>query len=208
MPSADNQPKPPQRPFQGSPTPAGNQGNFQQKQSANQVFINEAIRSPKVRLISSTGEQLGIVSTRDALDQAKQEDLDLVVISMQNPPVAKIMDYGKYKFEKEKEEKEKKKKSKSQSVLKELKMSPRIDEHDLQVKERWICKWLEEGNKAKVVVQLKGRELQHPELARKLLSRILEVTAEFGKSENQPAIRQEGKTFNIQLSPLNPKKPL
>jgi translation initiation factor IF-3 len=177
------------------------QGNFQ-----NQPQINEAIRSPNVRLISSSGEQLGIVPTREALDQAKAEGLDLVVIGMQQPPVAKIIDYGKYKFEKEKEDKERKKKSKAQSVFKELKLSARIDEHDLKIKEKWICKWLEEGSKVRVVVQMKGREMQHPELARKVLQSVLVATNEFGKSDQVPAIRQEGRTFNIQLAPHLPKK--
>lgn len=185
------------------PPPAGG-GRYPQplRQASNAPMVNEAIRSPQVRLISSSGEQLGIVSTREALDKARAEDLDLVVIGMQTPPVAKIMDYGKYKFEKEKEEKEKKKKSKSQSTMKELKMSCRIDEHDLHIKEKWICKWLEEGHKVRVLVQMKGREMQHPELARKLLQIILQGTAELGKPDQTPPIKQEGKMFSLQLAPI------
>lgn len=181
-------------------------GPQNQIRNSNQPMVNDAIRAPQVRLISSTGEQLGIVSTRDALDKARSEDLDLVVIGQQSPPVAKIMDYGKYKFEKEKEEKERKKKSKAQSVFKEIKMSARIDGHDVQVKLKWILKWLEEGNKVRVVVQMRGREMQHPEIARKLLQNILEATAEFGKPDQTPAIKQEGKMFALQLAPTNPPK--
>lgn len=186
-----------------SPIPRPQGPNRQQPNQ--QVIMNEAIRSQSVRLISSSGEQLGIVPTREALEKARSENLDLVVIGMQQPPVAKIMDYGKFKFEKEKEEKEKKRKSKAQSVFKELKLSQRIDGHDLQIKEKWICKWLEEGNKVRVIVQLKGRETQHPELARQLLQSVLKATAEFGKPDQLPPIKQEGRVFSIQLAPNAPK---
>jgi translation initiation factor IF-3 len=196
---AQNNPLPP-RPNNQYPQNRFSQGN------ANQPLVNEAIRSPNVRLISSTGEQLGIVPTREALEKARSEGLDLVVIGVQQPPVAKIMDYGKFKFEKEKEEKEKKKRSKSQSVFKELKLSSRIDEHDLQIKEKWICKWLEEGSKVRVVVQMKGREMQHPELARKLLQSVLAATIEHGKPDQTPPIKQEGRMFSLQLAPIQLKK--
>ncbi len=175
------------------------------QQNPNQPIMNEAIRSPNVRLIGSAGEQLGVVGTREALERALSEGLDLVVISMQQPPVAKIMDYGKFRFEKEKEEKEKKKKSKSQSVFKELKFSPRIDEHDLHIKIKWMIKWLEEGHKVRALVQMKGRETQHPELARQLLQTVLQTTAEVGKPDQVPPIKQEGRIMSLQLAPI-PKK--
>jgi len=195
-------PQGPKPPFQGSPAGSRFPQANRSPNASSGPFVNEAIRSPQVRLISSSGEQLGIVSTREALDKARAEDLDLVVIGMQTPPVAKIMDYGKFKFEKEKEEKERKKKSKSQSSVKELKLSCRIDEHDLQIKEKWVVKWLEEGSKVRVVVQLKGREIQHPELARQLLQKILQVTAEVGKPDQTPAIKQESaRMFSLQVAP-------
>ncbi len=187
-------------------SPISRPQQLNRQQSGQQVIMNEAIRSQSVRLISSSGEQLGIVPTREALDKARSENLDLVVIGMQQPPVAKIMDYGKFKFEKEKEEKEKKKKSKAQSIFKELKLSQRIDEHDLQIKEKWICKWLEEGSKVRVIVQMKGRETQHPDLARKLLQSVLKATEEFGKPDQTPAIKQEGRVFSLQLAPNIAKK--
>ncbi|MDX1917930.1 MAG: translation initiation factor IF-3 [Candidatus Caenarcaniphilales bacterium] len=168
--------------------------------------INEAIRTPNVRLISSSGEQLGILPTHQALQKAREEGLDLVVIGTQTPPVAKIMNYGKYKFEQEKQEKENKKRSKLQSVMKEVKLSPRIDEHDLMVKEKKVWEWLAEGHKVRIVAMLRGREMQHPELARQLLEKILANAAEYGKPDRLPAIRQEGKFFNLQLNPLQQTK--
>ncbi|MDX1919821.1 MAG: translation initiation factor IF-3 [Candidatus Caenarcaniphilales bacterium] len=202
QPQSNNQPgnNPPGPPILRPPGGPHNQAP--RNLNPNQPLVNEAIRTPQVRLISSSGEQLGIVATRDAMDKARSEDLDLVVIGMQqSPPVAKIMDFGKYKFEKEKEEKERKKKSKAQSVFKEIKMSARIDDHDIQVKLKWVLKWLEEGNKVRVVVQMRGREMQHPEIPRKLLQGILEATAEVGKPDQMPPIKQEGKMFSLQLAP-------
>ncbi|MDJ0625026.1 MAG: translation initiation factor IF-3 [Candidatus Caenarcaniphilales bacterium] len=191
-------------PVGGRPSPAGRGGGrYQQRtNNPNQPLMNEAIKAPQVRLIGSDGQQHGIISTRDAIQQARNEDLDLVVIGMQNPPVAKIMDYGKYKFEKEKEEKEKKKKSKAQSVFKEVKMSARIDEHDKLVKQKWIQRWLEEGNKVRVVVQMRGREMQHPEIPRNILKGFLENLAEIGKPDQAPAIKQEGRMFSLHLAPV------
>ena len=194
------------RPLQTAPAPNSRNAPNNQAALASQSLLNEGIRAKEVRLISSTGEQLGIISTREALDRAKAENLDLVVIGVQTPPVAKIMDYGKFKFEKEKEEKEKKKKSKSQSLMKELKLTARIDIHDLQIKEKQACGWLEEGCKVRVVVKLKGRELQHPENARKLLQHVLGATVDFGKPDQTPPIKQEGQMFSLQLAPLNAKK--
>ncbi|MFN5539143.1 MAG: translation initiation factor IF-3 [Candidatus Melainabacteria bacterium] len=197
---------PPFPPIRKENTYSPNQGqhNSQGSNQQQQVIMNEGIRSPQVRAISSTGEQLGILSTREALDLAYSESLDLVVISMQNPPVAKIMDYGKFKFEKEKEEKDKKKKSKLQSVFKELKISSRIDPHDLQVKIKWMSKWLEEGSKVRIVLPLKGRETQFPELARDVLRTVMDALTEVGKPDLSPPIRQEGRMFSLQLSPITP----
>ncbi len=175
----------------------------QQNKNRNDFLMNERIRFPELRVISSTGEQLGIMKTYEALRLAKDEDLDLVVISPnQKPPIAKILDYGKYKFEKEKHEKEQKKKTKNQNALKELKLTPRIDPHDLEVKIRKINEWLEEGNKVRIVIAMRGREIQHTEISIELLQNILKETSEHGKSDRTPAIKQEGKSFSIQLVPL------
>ena len=150
-------------------------------------LINENIRSAQVRLISSSGEQVGVIDTKEALRQAEEENLDLVLISTnQEIPVAKIINYGKFKFEKEKQEKEKKKKSKQQASYKELKIRPRIEKHDLEIREKWIKKWLEEGSKVKVIAILRGREIQHPKLAQQVLKGVIESVAEFGKPDQDP----------------------
>jgi translation initiation factor IF-3 len=196
------QPLPGRPPMNSGPRPPQFGQGPANPRNPNQPLINEAIRTPQVRLISSSGEQLGVVNTREALEQARSEDLDLVVIGVQqNPPVAKIMDYGKFRFEKEKEEKEKKKKSKAQSVFKEVTMSARIDEHDVMVKLKWVTRWLEEGNKVRITVKMRGREMQHPEIPRKLLQKILEAVGEVGKPDQTPPIKQEGKMFSLQLAP-------
>ena len=175
-----------------------------QPPSNNKVPMNENIRDREVRLLSATGEQLGIVQTRTALEMAEEQGLDLVVIGAnQSPPVAKIMDYGKYKFEQEKQEKENRKKSKTQSVYKQVKLSSRIDPHDLTVKIKKMEEWILDGDRVQIVVQMKGREVQHPELAVELLTRILELVTPFAKSERTPPIKSEGRTFSLHLIPLS-----
>jgi len=165
-------------------------------------LINENIRNAKVRLISSSGEQVGVIDTKDALKMAREENLDLVLINTsQEVPVAKIIDYGKFKFEKDKQEKEKKKKSKQQALYKELKIRPRIEKHDLEIREKWIKKWLEEGNKVRVVAILRGREIQHPKLAQQVLQGVINSVEEFGKPDQDPPIVREGKIFSLNLVP-------
>lgn len=170
---------------------------------ANQELINRNIRAEEVRLISSSGEQLGIISTRDALAQAESEGLDLVIIgNTQVPPVAKIMDHGKHKFQQSKQEKENKKKSKSQGVFKEVKMTPRIGDHDFQVKFLKIVEAIQKEYKVRVLVEMRGREVQHPEIAQALLNRVLEQIQDIAKSDRQPVIKKEGRAFTLQLAPL------
>lgn len=136
-------------------------------------ILNEGIRAREVRLIDDEGNNLGVVSTQDALKMAIEKDLDLVVISPnQAPPVAKILDYGKYRFEAEKKAKEAKKKQHVVEV-KEIKMRYKIDVHDYNVRIKNIKKFIEAGNKVKVMVMLRGREVQHSELAFDLVKRIL-----------------------------------
>lgn len=134
--------------------------------------MNESIRSREVRLIDDEGNNLGVVNTKDALQMAYDKDLDLVLISPnQAPPVAKILDYGKYKFEAEKKAKEAKKKQHTVEI-KEVKMRYKIDDHDYQVRLRSIKKFITSGNKVKIVIMLRGREIQHSELAFELAKRL------------------------------------
>ena len=137
------------------------------------VIMNERIRSREVRLIDADGENQGVVPTLEALKMAKDIDLDLVVISPnQEPPVAKIMDYGKYKYELEKKAKEAKKKQHTVEI-KEIKIRYKIDTHDYQVRIKNIKKFIAQGNKVKIVVMLRGREMQHSNLAFDLANRFL-----------------------------------
>ncbi|MDD3593604.1 MAG: translation initiation factor IF-3 [Candidatus Gastranaerophilales bacterium] len=163
-------------------------------------MINERIRAKEVRLIDENGENLGVIATQKAQEMANDRNLDLVIISPnQAPPVAKILDYGKFKFETEKKAKEAKKK---QHVveLKEIKLRYKIDTHDYNVRIRSIKKFIEAGNKVKVVVMLRGREMQHSQLAFDLANRILADLAELPHTvERQPSL--EGKNLLTILAP-------
>lgn len=135
-------------------------------------LVNEAIRSKEVRLIDDEGGNHGVITTRKALELAYERGLDLVIVSPnQDPPVAKILDYGKYKFEAEKKAKEAKKKQHTVEI-KEIKMRYKIDVHDYNVKINHIKKFIASGNKVKIVVTLRGREIQHSQLAFDLAKRI------------------------------------
>jgi len=135
--------------------------------------INEMVRVREVRLIDADGNQKGIVPTYEALQMARQAGVDLVEIAPQaQPPVCKLLDYGKYKFELEKKLRESRKHQK-QVRIKEIRMQPKIDGHDLEFKTRHIRDFLDEGNKVKVTVRFRGRELAHTELGKEVLDRIL-----------------------------------
>ena len=140
--------------------------------SKKDMLINDEIREKEVRVIGSEGEQLGIMSSADALAKAEEEDLDLVLIAPQgNPPVCRIMNYGKYLYEKSKALKEQKKKQK-QVQVKEIKFRPGTDEGDYQVKLRNLVRFLEDGDKAKVTVRFRGREMTHQEIGLDIMKRI------------------------------------
>lgn len=170
---------------------------------AKSPLINEGIRAKEVRLIDDEGTNHGVVSTADALSMAADKDLDLVVISPnQAPPVAKILDYGKYKFESEKKAKEAKKKQHTVEV-KEIKMRYKIDTHDYDVRVKNIKKFLTAGNKVKIVIMLRGREIQHSELAFNLIKR---VEGDIKEDENyiiekRPGL--EGKNVVMILAPAS-----
>ena len=161
--------------------------------------INEEIRDKEVRLVSADGEQLGIMSSREALERAAEQNLDLVKISpTANPPVCKLMDYGKFKFEQTKREKEARK---NQHVveIKEVRMSPGIDVNDFNVKLRNAQKFLAEGNRVKVTVRFRGREMAHTDIGRGLLLKFAEQCAETANLD-KPA-KLEGRMMSIFLSP-------
>lgn len=161
--------------------------------------INEEIRDPEIRLISSEGEQLGIMSAKKALALAEEQNLDLVKISpTASPPVCKLMDYGKYRFEQTKREKEAKKNQRVVEI-KEVRMSPGIDVGDLNVKLRNAQKFLAEGNRVKVTVRFRGREMAHTDIGRNLLMKFAEDCAQFASMDKSPKL--EGRHMSMFLSP-------
>lgn len=165
--------------------------------------INEEIRDKEVRLISSTGQQLGIMSSRAAFEEAQKEGLDLVKISPKAvPPVCKIMDYGKFRFEQSKREKEAKK---NQHVveIKEIRMSPSIDVGDFNTKLRNAHKFLGEGNRVKVTVRFRGREMAHTDIGENLLRRFAEESTEVAVMDKKPIL--DGRHMTMLLSPKTAK---
>ncbi|WP_412565872.1 translation initiation factor IF-3 [Thalassobius sp. MITS945101] len=163
--------------------------------------INDRIRCPEVRLIGAEGENVGVVSPAKALVMAQEAGLDLVEISPNaNPPVCKIMDFGKFKYEQQKRESEARKKQKTIEV-KEVKFRPNTDTHDYDVKMRNVFKFLENGDKVKVTLRFRGREMAHQNLGRELLLRVAEDIKELGKVENMP--KMEGRQMIMMIGPLN-----
>ena len=161
--------------------------------------INEEIQAKEVRLISDDGEQLGIVSREEALRISEEREQDLVLIAPNsNPPVCKIMDYGKYRFEQSKREKEAKK---TQRVIevKEIRMSPSIGTNDFNVKLRNGMKFLQEGNRVKVTVRFRGREMAHTDLGAQLLKNFAESCGEIASMDKNPKL--EGRNMSMFLSP-------
>lgn len=148
-----------------------------------ELQINEEIRDKEVRVITDDGEQLGVMSSSDALKAAQYRSLDLVKIAPQaQPPVCKIMDYGKYKFDRQKREKEAKKNQKV-IELKEVQLSLNIDTHDLETKVNHAVRFLKAGNKVKVSIRFRGREMVHPERGYEIMQSFAEACSEFGSVE-------------------------
>jgi len=173
--------------------------------AAKELRINQAIRVKEVRLISDNSDQ-DVVLIENAIEQATQAGLDLVEIAPQaNPPVCRIMDYGKYKFEQEKRLKESKKRQKLVK-LKEIRMQPRIEKHDLAFKTKHIIEFLEEGNKVKVTIRFRGRELAHTELGKDVLIKAIDLLTEqeVGFNVDNPP-KMEGRFMSMILSPKNRK---
>ena len=161
--------------------------------------INEEIRAREVRVIGSDGEQLGIMSGREAQQLAYEKHLDLVEIApTAKPPVCRIMDYGKYRYEQQKREKESRKKQKTFDI-KEVKLRPGIEEHDFNVKFKNAVRFLEDGDKVKVTIMFRGRELSHPELGEVLLNKMADQLKEMAVVERQPKL--EGKNMIMIVAP-------
>jgi translation initiation factor IF-3 len=161
--------------------------------------FNEFITAPKVRVIDENGENLGVMFTREAMEQAAGVGLDLVEVSPNaDPPVAKFLDVGKYKYEAQKKANLARKSQRTQEI-KEIKMRPNIDDHDYDVKMKSIQKFLGEGDKVKVTLRFRGRELAHGELGMRLLQRVQTDTNEAAKVEQHP--RMEGRQMLMVLAP-------
>jgi len=170
------------------------QGNI-----ADIVRINEKIRADQVRLIGSDGEQVGIVSVPEALSYADRLNLDLVEVApMATPPVCKIMDYGKYRYEQEQKAKEARKRQTTISI-KEIKLRPKIDDHDFDTKKGHVERFLKKGDKVKLTIMFRGRELVHPHLGERLLRRMAEDLAEICEVESEPNL--DGRNMIMMLAP-------
>ncbi|WP_124112476.1 translation initiation factor IF-3 [Maribius sp. THAF1] len=161
--------------------------------------VNGRIRASEIRLIGAEGENVGVVTPERAMQMAEDVGLDLVEISPNaTPPVCKIMDFGKFKYETQKKEAEARKKQKIIEV-KEVKFRPNTDTHDYEVKMRNVFKFLENGDKVKVTLRFRGREMAHQNLGRELLERVAEDTKEIGKVENFP--KMEGRQMVMMIGP-------
>ena len=164
------------------------------------LLINGQIRVKEVQVIDEEGKQLGKMITREAIDMARDKDMDLVLVSGNtNNPVCKIMDYGKYKFEQAKREKESKKKQKTVE-LKEIRLTPNTEEHDFNFKSKNARKFLESGDKVKITVRFRGRELNHTRLGQEILKKFEEALSEVGVVEKTAKL--EGKNMFLILAPL------
>ncbi len=161
--------------------------------------VNDRIRCPEIRLIGADGENLGVISPYRALELAVEAGLDLVEISpTATPPVCKIMDFGKYKYEVQKREAEARKKQKIIEI-KEIKFRPGTDTHDYEVKMRSVTRFLEEGDKVKITLRFRGREMAHQELGLELLNRVAADVAQAGKVEAMPKL--EGRQMVMMIAP-------
>lgn len=160
--------------------------------------INEQIRVNEVQVISDSGEKLGVMSTSKAIDMALDKNLDLVLVAPNgNPPVCKMMNYGKYKFEQAKKEKEAKKKQKT-FELKEIRITPNTEEHDFNFKAKNARKFLEEGSKVKITVRFRGRELNYTKAGEENLNKFIEALSDIASPDKKPTL--EGKNMFVILS--------
>ena len=169
-----------------------------------QALLNEEINLKEIRVITADGEPLGIMSSKEALKLAYEKELDLVMIAPQaTPPVCKIMDYGKFLFEKQKREKEAKKKQQTVE-LKEIQLSCRIDTHDYETKLNHAKRFLTSGNKVRVVIKFRGREMSHMTIGRELIEKFIADVAEIGSCDKKPSL--EGRFMSAVINPISSKK--
>jgi translation initiation factor IF-3 len=167
--------------------------------ATHEVRINDRIRAREVFLVGAEGEQLGVRPLPEALAQAREQELDLVEVAPNaNPPVCRIMDYGRYVYEQEQRRRQSKRKA-TNVVIKEMKFRPKIDEHDYTTKMKHVVRFLGEGNKVKLTIMFRGREMAHPELGMKILRRVADDVAEFAVIESDP--RQDGRNMTMVLHP-------
>jgi translation initiation factor IF-3 len=186
--------------FSLSPGGAG----IKEKEREKRVRVNEQIRLPEIRVIDAEGKQLGILQTQEALKMAEEQGLDLVEIApTSRPPVCKIMDFGKFKYEQSKKARESKKKQHT-THLKEIKIRPKIEEHDLQFKLRNAEKFLTDRDKVKITVVFRGREMEHMDMGRKILERIVTQFANIAIIEKDAV--QVGKMISMILGPRSDRK--
>ena len=172
--------------------------------STKELQINEEIRAKEVRIVGEDGEQVGVMQTAKALELAYEKDLDLVLIAPNaEPPVCRIMDYGKYRFERDKKEKEAKKKQTVVEV-KEIQLSCRIDTHDFETKVKHAHRFLGDGNKVRVVVKFRGREMSHLDIGRELLEKFEEACKDLGSVDKRPAL--EGRFMSMIVNPVKQPK--
>ena len=168
-----------------------------------EVLINEQIRVPEVRVISSTGEQLGIMGIEEALQKAEEQELDLILIApTAKPPVCRIVDYNKYRYEQARREKDAKKKQKIVEV-KEIRFSPNIDTNDLNTKSNNARKFLEKGNRVKVTLRFRGREMTHVNETKGVLDEFAETLTDIATMDRAP--KMEGRSMSIVLAPKQKK---
>lgn len=170
---------------------------------AKDMMVNDGIRAKELRVINGEGDQLGIMATSQALKMAEDANLDLVLVSPNaKPPVARIMNYGKYRFEQQKREREARKNQKVVTV-KEVRLSPTIDENDFQTKLRSGRKFLSKGDKVKVSIRFRGRAITHKEIGQRVLERYAEDTADIATVESHP--KMDGRSMFLMLAPKGEK---
>ena len=168
--------------------------------AAHEVRINDRIRAREVFLVGPEGEQLGVKPLPEALSYARQLEFDLVEVAPNaNPPVCRVMDYGRYVYEQEQRRRQSKRKA-TNVVIKEMKFRPKIDEHDYATKMKHVVRFLGEGNKVKLTIMFRGREMAHPELGLKILNRVAEDVGEVAVVESTP--RQDGRNMTMVLHPV------
>ena len=161
--------------------------------------VNEQIRVRQIRLIGAEGEQIGIIDTREALTMARQQSLDLVMVSPQAiPPVCRLLDYGRFRYEQQQNEKETRKRARAHEV-KAIKFRVRIDDHDFNTKAGHVRRFLQEGHKVKVTIMFRGRERTHPELGERILHRVADTLADVGTPEGMPSMM--GMDMNMIMAP-------